>query len=228
MSVLVVTGTSTDVGKTIVTAALAVAFTAAGREPAVLKPAQTGVGPGEEGDLRTVERLAGVRGAEIRRFPEPLAPDVAARRSGIPGLRRVEILDAVRRLSVGGRDVLVEGAGGVLVRLGEEGVTIRDVAADLDAPVLVVTGAGLGSLNHAELTVEALRHSGVECAGLVIGSLPSHPDLATRCNLEDLPRVTGVPLLGRIPEGAGAFAPSRFVAEAPGWFAPGITSALLR
>ena len=106
--------------------------------------------------------------------------------------------------------VLVEGAGGLLVRFDDDGGTLADVAALLDAPVVVVVRAGLGTLNHAALTVEALRARGLQCAGLVIGSWPREPDLAARCNIEDLGAIA--PLLGRIPEGAGKLARADFQA----------------
>lgn len=83
-SVLMVSGTGTEIGKTVVTSAIAAAALAVGRSVAVLKPAQTGVGPDEHGDAAEVVRLAGsVTTAELVRYPEPLAPDRAARRAGL-------------------------------------------------------------------------------------------------------------------------------------------------
>jgi dethiobiotin synthetase len=213
--ILIVTGTSTGVGKTVVTAALAVA---ASQFVAVMKPAQTGVLPGEPGDIEDIVRLSGIGSTlELARYPEPLAPDTAARRAGLPPLTLDRVVAGVRGLAA---DLtIVEGAGGLLVRLGD-GFTLIDVARELDAPVVVVAAAGLGTLNHSELTVQALRQAGVECAGLVIGSWPADPDLAAQCNLEDLPRVTGVDIVGRIPEGSGTLEQAEFIAAAPGWFDP--------
>ncbi|RVW00401.1 dethiobiotin synthase [Rhodococcus spongiicola] len=221
MSVLVVSGTSTDVGKTVVTAALAAALSAAGRSVAVCKPAQTGVGPDEPGDMAEVTRLSGVSTTvELARFPEPLAPDTAARRSGIPLVTRAEVLSAVRELDARHDVTLVEGAGGLLVRLGAGGFTVRDLAVDLDAPVVVVAAPGLGTLNHCALTAEALASARVKCSGFVVGSWPRHPDLAARCNLDDLPVVTGSSLVGRVPEGVAGPDASGFAAAAAGWFDP--------
>lgn len=219
MSVLVVTGTSTDVGKTVVTAALAVDAVASGLRVAVCKPAQTGVADNEPGDLQEIRRLAGdsVHLAEFARYPDPLAPDTAARRSGRRLLELDEVVDEIRRIDAAHDLTLVEGAGGLLVRLGAGGFTLADVAAALGAPAVVVAAAGLGTLNHTALTVSALRSAGVECPGVIIGSWPAAPGLAERCNLDDLPEVVEVPVLGRIPAGSAALDQSDFAAHAPGW-----------
>jgi dethiobiotin synthetase len=217
--VMVVTGTGTGVGKTVTTAAVAAAAGQAGRSVAVLKPAQTGVADGEPGDVDEVRRLAGdaVTGVELARYPEPLAPATAARRSGRAGVRCAEVARAARELADGHDLVLVEGAGGLLVHFGEDGGTLADAARLLHAPVLVVAAAGLGTLNATALTAEALRARQLHCAGVVVGSLPERPGLAERCNLEDLPRAAGAPLAGTLPEGAAGMAPSGFRAAAAGW-----------
>jgi dethiobiotin synthetase len=210
--VLVVTGTGTGVGKTVVTAA--VAALAAGRV-AVLKPAQTGVGPDEPGDLADVVRLVpGVHGRELGRYPDPLAPATAARRAGLPPVTPAAAAAAARELAADHDLVLVEGAGGLLVRFDDHDGTLADVAAALGAPVLVIAAAGLGTLNHTALTTEALTARGLRCAGVVVGSWPRHPDLAARCNLADLPSVTGFPLLGALPEGSGTLDPGGFATVA--------------
>ncbi|MCW7943955.1 dethiobiotin synthetase [Streptomyces hygroscopicus] len=221
MSTLVITGTGTEIGKTVTTAAVAAVAVAAGRSVAVLKPAQTGVRTDERGDADEVARLAGtVTTCELARYPEPLAPATAARRAGMPPVRPYEVAEAAAKLAVGHDLVLVEGAGGLLVRFDDEDGTLADVARLLASPVLVVTSAGLGTLNTTELTARELRRLGLDLAGVVIGSWPESADLASRCNLADLPAVTGSPLLGALPAGAGAHAPADFRAGAPGWLAP--------
>jgi dethiobiotin synthetase len=213
MSILVVTGTSTDVGKTVVTAALASLALQSGRSVAVLKPAQTGVELGEPGDLADIDRLTGggVTLAELARYPDPLAPDTAARRSGLPMLTMDAVVARARELDATHDLTLIEGAGGVLVRLGVDNFTVCDVAAKLEVPAVLVAAAGLGTLNHCALSVEALKHRGVRCSGLVIGSWPDVPGLAERCNQEDLESVTGVPLLGSMPAGSGGVTPEEFL-----------------
>ena len=214
---MIVSGTGTGVGKTVVTAAVAALAAAAGHRVVVLKPAQTGIAPGEPGDLADVTRLVGehVGTRELARYPEPLAPATAARRSGLPPLRVADVEAAVAEIEAGGADLLlVEGAGGLLVRFDDDGETLADVAAALDAPVLVVASAGLGVLNTAALTAEALAHRGLTHAGSVVGAYPEEPDLAERTNLADLPAVTGAPLLGVLPAGLGRSGPDEFVAAA--------------
>lgn len=221
MTVLVVTGTGTEIGKTVTTAALAAVACAAGRSVAVLKPAQTGVAPGEPGDVDEVARLAGpVTTAELARFPEPLAPATAACRAGLPPVATADVVRAVAKLAEEHDLVLVEGAGGLLVRFDAAGATLADAARGLVAEVLVVVSAGLGTLNATALTAEALRARGLRMAGVVIGSWPGDPDLAARCNLADLPQAAGGPLLGALPAGAARRAPTDFRARAHRWLAP--------
>lgn len=221
MSVLVITGTGTEVGKTVVTAAVAATALAAGRSVAVLKAAQTGVRPDEPGDAAEVARLAGaVTTAELARYPEPLAPATAARRAGRAPVHPHEVAEAAAKLATEHDLVLVEGAGGLLVRFDPTGGTLADAARLLSAPVLVVAPAGLGTLNMTELTARELRSRGLDLAGIVIGSWPAAPDLASRCNLADLPDVAGAPLLGSVPAGSGALSPAAFRGAAPHWLAP--------
>jgi dethiobiotin synthetase len=207
---IVITGTDTEVGKTVVTAALAAAADGRGLSVAAVKPVQTGVGPGDTGDVDEIRRLSGVDDVhEFARLAEPLAPATAAERAGVALPAVAEMAESIRYLA--GRDlVLVEGAGGLLVELDSRGGTIADLAGHLGAPVLVVARAGLGTLNAAGLTCQAIRSAGLACLGVVIGSWPAQPDLASLCNLADLPRYTGVPVLGRLPEDAGRLGQEAF------------------
>jgi dethiobiotin synthetase len=210
MSVLVITGTDTGVGKTVATAALAAAARAAGLDVAVCKPVQTGTDDGDD-DLAEVSRLAGV-GALYGawRYPEALGPVAAAERAGMTLPTRAELVASVRVADGADQLTLVEGAGGLLVELGTDGVTLRDVAAELSAPVLVVVAPGLGTLNHTALTMEALAMRGVSCAGLVIGAWPRQPDTAASGNVDALRRMA--PLRAVLPAGAATLDPADFEA----------------
>jgi dethiobiotin synthetase len=224
--VIAVTGTDTEVGKTVVTAALAAVQLSLGRTVAVVKPAQTGVGPDDDADLAEVRRLAGeVATHEGVRLPEPLAPDTAARLADteLPGL---DVQRELVKQVAGEHDVtFIEGSGGVLVNLGEHWnlIDLADSVRRAGHPVtfVVVARAGLGTLNHTALTVQAIEARGIEVDGVVVGSWPEDPGLAEEQNLVDLPRVTGVPLLGRIPAGAAALPVRAFRRGALDWV-PGL------
>jgi dethiobiotin synthetase len=214
--ITVISGTGTGVGKTIVTAALAALAAADGERVAVVKPAQTGIDTGEETDLDTVRRLSGVTDLhELSRFPDPLSPEAAARTAGLPALDLTAAASYIRELAASCHRVLVEGAGGLLVRYDPSGRTIADLAAMLDAPVLVVAAAGLGTLNHTALTLEALAARGLKCAGVVIGSWPAEPGLAELSNATDLPVLAGrTGIVAKLPEGMGQLSRDEFLAAA--------------
>ena len=210
MTILVVTGTGTGVGKTIVTAALAAHARQAGLDVAVCKPVQTGVDAGDD-DLTEIGRLTRVTHlVGLARYPQPMAPVAAAEEAGMRLPTRDEVLNLVRNTDRPQRLTLVEGAGGLLVELADAGVTLRDLAADIDAAVLVVATAGLGTLNHTALTLEALAAQHVGCAGVVIGSWPARPGAVETSNRSALTRLA--PLRAVLPAGAGSLDTDAFAA----------------
>ena len=223
ISVLVITGTGTGVGKTVVTAAVAALAVQRGENVAVVKPAQTGTATGEPGDLAEVQRLAGVADThELARFPHPLSPEAAARISGRPALELARAASDVRALAASRERVLIEGAGGLLVRYHPNRGTLADLARLLAAPVLVVTTPGLGTLNHTALTLEALASRRLALAGLVIGSWPDSPELAERSNIGDLESLAGRPLSGVLPAGAGRLGRAAFRRAAAAGLGPSL------
>ncbi|MER7504034.1 dethiobiotin synthase [Nonomuraea pusilla] len=220
MSVLVVSGTGSGVGKTVVCAALAALAVARGASVAVVKPAQTGAPPGRGGDLDDVIRLSGVTTTfELGRFAEPLSPAAAARLEGVPAVSLTRAARFVRELAESNRLVLVEGTGGLLARYDEDGATIADLARLLNAQVLVVAGAGADAVNQAALTLEALAHRGLDLAGVVIGSWPDRPGLVERSNVADLEMLAARPLAGVLPAGAAALEREAFAEVARGGLA---------
>lgn len=205
MSILVITGTDTGVGKTVATAALACHARLAGIDVAVSKPVQTG-SPADD-DLADVARLSGVsKLSGTWRYPEPLAPAAAATRAGMALPTRDELVASVA--SVDAALTLVEGAGGLLVQLAEGGATLRDVAKDLSASVLIVVSPGLGTLNHTALTLEALAVQDISCAGLVVGAWPSDPGTAEEGNRSALAELA--PVRAVLPAGAGVSSADEF------------------
>jgi dethiobiotin synthetase len=224
--IVLVTGTDTDVGKTIVTSAIAVAAQAAGLRVAVVKPGQTGTAEGGPTDIDLITRLAHPHTTRtLASYPEPLAPLAAARVAGLAPLELYEVVDAIRAEAQKHDLVLVEGAGGLLVPMGVrpsgEAWTVADLATTLGGQTIVVARAGLGTLNHTALTLEALERRGVP-AKVVLGAWPAEPELVHWANLTEL-----VPhLVGALPDGAGGMEPGVFQRSAPGWLTPALYGVL--
>lgn len=223
---ILVTGTDTDVGKTVVTAAITAAAQAAGLRVAVLKPGQTGTATGGPSDIDTVTRLAAPLTARtLVSYPDPLAPLAAARVASAEPLELYTVVDEVRAEADKHDLVLVEGAGGLLVPMGlrpsGDAWTVADLAVAIGAPAVVVTRAGLGTLNHTALTLEALERRAVP-AGVVLGAWPAEPELVHWANLTEL-----VPnMVGALPDGAGTMEPGVFQRSAPGWLTPALYGVL--
>jgi dethiobiotin synthase len=224
--ILIVTGTDTDVGKTIATAAIAATLAARpngrgqrGSSIAVYKPVQTGVEPDGQGDIDVILHLSGITTAvEGIRLRRPMAPVAAAQREDATLPTIAEHAARIDELARTHDYVLVEGSGGLLVHLNDTH-NIADLAGRLGdrAAVIVVGRSGLGTLNHTDLTREALEQRRLYIAGLIIGSWPAEPDdiaLDNRWYLSAL----DVPLLAAIPENAGSLDPRVFRADAPSWF----------
>ncbi|MFQ4149277.1 dethiobiotin synthase [Arthrobacter sp. LAPM80] len=216
-----ITGTDTDVGKTVVTASLAAMLAARGESVAAYKPTQTGVLPGEPGDMEEVARLSGIDVVRAGvRLQDPMAPVPAAARENaqLPTLQGH--VRAILELAQGHDNVLVEGAGGLLVEMDTLGNTIADLAAAIPAPhrtaVVLVCRSALGTLNHTLLTLEALERRSLAAAGLVIGSWPTSPSFIENSNREHFQGLT-TPLLGALPAGAALLDPADFRRMAPKW-----------
>ncbi len=202
---LFVTGTDTEVGKTLITAGLAAALRARGIDVGVMKPIETGC-PKRRGRLVPSDSLILREASRSRdsmdlinpyRFWEPLAPMVAAERAG----QVVEIGEVYARfgaLARRHRVVLVEAAGGLMVPLGER-VTFLDLAALLRLPLVVVIGSRLGAINHARLTVDAALHARLPLAGAILNHTRKERSLASRTNLLTLRRFIPVPVVAEIP-----------------------------
>ena len=214
---LLVTGTDTGVGKTFVTAGLVRLLRARGIDSGVMKPAETGhameVGGPWPSDARTLAMAAGVLDPLEEVCPYvfslPVAPIVAARREG----RTIEIeriVDGFERLHARHDFVLVEGAGGISVPIGEFGENdhlfdYADLAKLLGIPLLVVARAHLGTLNHSFLTVQYARSRGVPTVGIVLNGLdPALDDPSVEDNAALAEEMSGVPVLGTVERRLGA------------------------
>lgn len=179
----IVTGTDTDVGKTVFAAGLAGALGAR-----YWKPVQAGTMPTTDRD--SVADLSGLPAGHILpeayRLETPASPHFAARRDGVAiELERLA-------LPVGEGPLVVEGAGGVLVPLSET-LLMADLFAHWGAPVILCARTGLGTINHSLLSIEALRARGVPIAGVAfIGE--AHAE-----NERIVPLLGKIPSLGRLP-----------------------------
>lgn len=196
-----VTGTDTGVGKTVVTAAIAWNLTQAGKRVALMKPVQTGTIVSGPTDIEFVQKVLGADySLDVScpyMFSDPVAPLVASMLVG----ERIDIKkikDSYSRLSSDNDFVIVEGAGGLLVPILED-YFMSDLALDLDLPVLIVTRPNLGTLNHTFLTLESAKKRGLDVAGIVISNFPWDPGLPEQTNPELIFSMTGVDILGVIP-----------------------------
>jgi dethiobiotin synthetase len=186
-----VTGTDTNVGKTVVTACLAAAAREHGSVVAC-KPVASGVDPGTPGeDAALLGFAAGHPPCGFYTFAAAISPHRAGAAEG----REVadEVLDQIRGL--GAATVLVEGAGGwrVPIRLHPP-LWVADLARATAGPVIVVAADRLGVLNHTLLTVEAIQAAGLPVAGVVLNQGAHPADLSTRSNLDDLRHLCAVPV----------------------------------
>jgi dethiobiotin synthetase len=204
---LFITGTDTGVGKTIVTAALAMILREAGADVGVMKPVATGCVRRREGlvseDAELLAKAADVPEplAEISpiRLAEPLAPTVAAARARLT-LDLAPMWAAWRRLRSAHDIMLVEGIGGLLCPVTPK-ESVADLAKVFGLPLLVVARPVLGTINHTALTVEAARARGLRVAGIVINRYHhDSADLAETTNPDEVQRLTGVDVLGLVPD----------------------------
>jgi dethiobiotin synthetase len=192
---LFITGTDTGVGKTHVTCALARRAVALGRTVFAFKPIETGCEPGPDGALLGADQALLVaaaggwqRGelAGVYRYPLPAAPRVAAAHAGA-SVDLGRILDVARRgaaVEPAGL-TLVEGAGGWRVPITDD-ADMGTLARALALPVLVVSRAGLGTINHTLLTVEAVERDGLTVAGVVLSQRPGEDPEMTISNRAEI------------------------------------------
>jgi dethiobiotin synthetase len=204
---LVVTGTDTGVGKTLVAGAIGHWFHRRGYRVSVLKPAATGCVRRREGLVsEDAEFLAHCADARFsldvicpQRYVEPLAPAVAAERAGQP-LDWEAIQRSIDAMNVASDVMIIEGVGGLMVPMDPKHI-FRDVAIWLRRPTLVVARPALGTINHTLLTVDALRAAKVPVAGVVINRYPAeNATIAEETNPRAIERWGKVPVLCIVPD----------------------------
>lgn len=207
---LFVTGTDTGVGKTILSAALLAAMSAAGEPVRAHKPVVTGLDePLEEGwppDHELLAAAAGMKPEEVSplRYGPAVSPHLAARLAG-EEIDPDGLVARARRAGEEEASLIVEGVGGLLTPLTEN-YTVRDLAVALGLPVLIVARPGLGTINHTLLTLHAARAVGLDVRAVVLTPWPAEPSVLERSNRETLTRLGDVEVagLGHVPSPAVA------------------------
>jgi dethiobiotin synthetase len=191
MSGLFVTGTGTEVGKTVLAAVLARTLTADGLAVAVFKPCVTGLDEGGEADHTLLRRASGSAQSDVEiapyRYGPPASPHLAAALAG-EQIEPERLLASARAAAEGADALVCEGVGGLLVPLCGE-YLVRDLAAELGYPVAIAAAPALGTINHTLLTIEVARAAGLEVAAVVLTPWPESPseiELSNRATIAEL------------------------------------------
>ena len=203
-----VTGTGTDVGKTVVAAVLARAQAAQGRKVAVFKPAVSGLNDYGPADGEGWDKVAEAPDHELLRlasgstqsddeiapyrYGPAVSPHLAAEMAGEP--IDPERLRGAARAAAEGADLLVcEGVGGFLVPLTAD-YLVRDLARELALPMVIVASPGLGTINHTLLTLEAVRAAGLEVGAVVLTPWPEEPSAMEASNRDTIATLDSAPV----------------------------------
>jgi dethiobiotin synthetase len=198
---LFVTGTDTGVGKTVVAGAVCAALAARGRRVAAFKPVVTGLDEPagdwpRDHDLLASAASAGQSPEQVAplRFGPPVSPHYAAEQAGEP-IEPLALANDARAAGEGADVLVCEGVGGLLVPLSP-GYLVRDLALDIDLPLLVAARPGLGTISHTLLTIEAARTGGLDVAAVVITPWPEDPDGIHRSNRDTIESLGNVRVCG--------------------------------
>jgi len=193
-----VTGTGTEVGKTVVAAAIARSLAANGERVAVFKPAVSGLDEGGEADHELLRRASGSEQSDDEIAPygygPPVSPHLAAELDGEP-IDPARLREAATSAAAGADVLVCEGVGGFLVPL-TLGYLVRDFARDLGLPVVIAASPGLGTINHSLLTIEAVRSVGLDPQLVVLTPWPGEPGTMERSNLQAIERLGEVQVAG--------------------------------
>lgn len=209
---LFITGTDTDVGKTVITGGLAGAIRGRGIKVGAMKPVASGCTIYRQGELVAEDALFAMQAANMPpehyelvnpyRLAPPLAPCLAAELTDTL-IKEEYIVDCYHRLALSYDYMLVEGAGGITTPLTKTWL-VADLIAALQLPVVVVAYPHLGTINHTVLTVEYARRRGLTVAGVIINGLrPEKAGLAEKHNPGLIEELAKVPVLGVVPMAEG-------------------------
>jgi dethiobiotin synthetase len=203
MNGIFVTGTDTDVGKTIISSGLAAVLNEKKIDVGVFKPLLSGISredPASDTSLLKKLSKTTLSYEEITpfAFKEPLAPYVAGKLEG-KNVTSEEVLNHWEKIRRKHEFFIVEGAGGISVPLGKQ-FLVSDLIKAMQLPLVIVARPNLGTVNHVFLTVQYAKSLGLPVAGVVINGISDHPDLAEKTNPELIEELCGVPILGITPK----------------------------
>lgn len=201
-----ITGTDTGVGKTVISAGIALALKARGVKVGVMKPIATGC-MGENGHLVSADAVYLFEAAENEyapltspvRFRNPVAPNIASIYEG----KEIDlewVRTAYRKLQHHYDYIIVEGIGGLLVPI-KKNYLVANLIREIDLPIVIVSHVSLGAINHTLLTVDAALMRGLPIRGIIFNRAPLvNYSLAELTNPRVIHELTGVPVLGTLPE----------------------------
>lgn len=222
-----VTGTDTEVGKTVVSAAIVAAAAARGTKVAAFKPVVTGLDEPVDEWPRDHELLASVANAgqsasdvSPHRYGPAVSPHLAeslAREQVDPD----ELVTKAHAQAERADALVVEGVGGLLVPLAHE-YLVRDFAGELSLPVVIAARPGLGTISHSLLTIEAARAVALRVQAVVLTPWPDDPDEMLRSNMETIERFAEIPVIGLPPTtpDADSLARAGSVLPVADWLSP--------
>jgi dethiobiotin synthetase len=194
---LFVTGTGTEVGKSVVAALIAAEAAAAGLDVGVFKPAVSGLDEGGESDHALLARASGTAQTEDQiapyRYGPPVSPHLAAQMAGEE--IDTDLLERIAEEAAAETDAIVcEGVGGLMVPLTPD-YLVRNLAVRLGHPIVIVAHAGLGTINHTLLTIEAAWAAELEVRAVVLNRWPEEPGRLEESNRETIAALTGIDVL---------------------------------
>ncbi len=199
-----ISGTDTEVGKTVISAGLAVYISSQGVSVGVMKPVQTGC-EAESTDLKFMLKAAQIdeqiKEANPYCLKLPAAPSLAAQIAGVK-INPADIISAYQKLQAYYEIVIVEGAGGLIVPINDK-YTFADLITELNLPLVIVGRAGLGAINHTCLSVEYAKAAGISVMGIILNQCtPGRLGIIEKNNPAIIERLCGVPVWGIIPYSA--------------------------
>jgi dethiobiotin synthetase len=197
---LFVTGTGTGVGKTVLSAALLAAMSAAGERVRAHKPVVTGLDERSETgwppDHELLASVAGMTPAEVAplRYGPAVSPHLAAALAG-ETIDPAQLIARARAAAIDNGALIVEGVGGLLVPLADE-FAVRDLAAALGLPVVIAAAPGLGTINHTLLSIESARAVGLDVRTVVLTPWPDAPAEMECSNRDTISRLGEIEVAG--------------------------------